>query len=139
MIIYVDHNMPPVFAQGFQILQAPLGSKLNLKDKVEVRSIKIEFGDGVEDEDWIPQLEGQKACVITQDYSIQRIRHQRALCEEYNLGMIYFRPPSNTGFSYWDMVNLMVKHWPEILKKTTRKKPPFAFKITSRSAKLEEL
>jgi len=138
MIIYVDENMPPVFAKGFQILQTPLSSKLQLKEKVTVKSIKIEFGEGIEDEDWIPQLEGQKACVITQDYNIQRIRHQRALCEEYKLGMIYFRPPSKTGFSYWDMVSLMVKHWPEILKKADREKQPFAFKITSRSSKLEE-
>lgn len=137
MIIYIDENMPSVFAQGFHILQEPLSAKLNLRDKIEVKSIKLEFDEGVEDEEWIPRLKGRKACVITQDYNIQRIRHQRVLCEEFGLGMFYFRPPSKNGFSYWDMVKVMVKHWPEMLKKADREPRPFAFKITAGSSKLE--
>lgn len=137
MIIYIDENMPPVFARGFHELQAPLTAKLELWEEVGVKSIREEFGEGIEDEDWIPKLKGQKACVITQDYNIQRIRHQRALCEEFGLGMFYFRPPSKRGFSYWDMVKLMIKHWPEILKKASREPRPFAFKITAKSSNLE--
>lgn len=137
MIIYIDENMPPVFARGFHILQEPLAAKLEVREKVEVKSIKLEFGEGVEDEEWIPRLKGRQACVISQDYSIQRIRHQRELCEEFGLGMLYFRPPSRNGFSYWDMVKLMVKHWPEILKKADHEPRPFAFKITAKSSRLE--
>lgn len=137
MTIYVDENMPPVFAEGFQKLQAPLFYKLKLPQPITVKSIAIEFGRGVADEDWIPQLKGQRACVITQDYNIQRIRNQRALCEQYELGLIYLRPPSKSGFRYWDMVAKLVQHWVEILEVASREARPFTYQITSKSKKLE--
>jgi hypothetical protein len=129
MIIYVDENMPHIMAEGFN----------HLKDPIEVRSIKKEFGEGALDEEWIPQAGNQGACIITQDYNINRIRHQRALCEEYGLGMFYFRPPSKGGFSYWDMLELLVKHWPEIIKVASKNKRPFSYRITKRSSGLERL
>jgi predicted nuclease of predicted toxin-antitoxin system len=136
MIIYIDENMSPYLARGFNILQAPLN--LKLKETIDVRSIKDDFGQGAQDEEWIP-LAGEKgACIITQDYNIKRIKHQLALCEKYSLGMFYFRPPSKNGFSYWDMLVLLVKHWLVINKISIMEKRPFAYKITSRG-ELEEL
>lgn len=128
MIIYIDENLSPYLARGFHIIQEPLNYKL--PEFIEVRSIKDEFGKGAKDEDWIPMAGKNKACVITQDYNIQRIRHQRELCNQYELGMFYFRPPSKTGLNYIDMLKLMVKHWEEITKIATKKKRPFAYKIT---------
>ena len=139
MIIYIDENLAPVLAEGFNILQAPENIRLRLKDPIEVRSIKREFGEGAQDEDWIPIAGKKGACVITQDYNINRIKHQKALCEKYNLGMFYFRPPSKNGFSYWDMLKLLVKHWPEITKVVSKKKRPFSYKITARSSNLENM
>lgn len=139
MIIYIDENMPSVLAQGFNLLQAPENIRLKLKDLIEVKSIKKEFGEGAKDEDWIPQAGKQRACVITQDYNINRIKHQRALCEKYNLGMFYFRPPSKSGFTYWHMLEMLVKHWPEIIKKASWEERPFSYKITSKSSKLEQM
>ena len=136
MIIYIDENMSPFLARGFNILQEPLN--LKLKEPIMVRSIKDEFGMGAKDEDWIPLAGEQKACVITQDYNINRIRHQRELCKQYNLGMFYFRPPSKNGFTYMDMLKLMVKHWEEISKKATREKRPFSYKVTQKGS-LSEL
>ena len=114
MIIYIDENLSPYLARGFHIIQEPLNYKLS--EFIEVRSIKDEFGKGAKDEDWIPMAGKNKACVITQDYNIQRIIHQRELCSQYELGMFYFRPPSKNGLSYIDMLKLMVKHWEEITK-----------------------
>jgi hypothetical protein len=139
MIIYIDENMPTVLAEGFHLLQAPENLRLKLKDPIEVKSIKKEFGVGAKDEDWIAQAGQQGACVITQDYNINRIKHQRALCEKYKLGMFYFRPPSKGGFTYWHMLELLVKHWPEIINKASRQQRPFSYKITSKSTKLEEM
>lgn len=102
--------MPEMLADGFNILQEPENFRLGLRDKIVVKSIANEFGRGAKDEDWIPQAGQQNSCVITQDYNIKRIRHQQALCEKYNLGMFYFRPPSKRDFTYWDMVKLLTKH-----------------------------
>jgi hypothetical protein len=139
MIIYIDENMPPVLAEGFNLLQAPENRRLKLKDPIEVESIKREFGAGAKDEDWIPLAGEQGACVITQDYNINRIKHQRALCKKYNLGMFYFRPPSKGGFAYWEMLKILVKHWPEIMKVASKKPRPFSYKITAKSSVLEDM
>ncbi len=90
-------------------------------------------------EDWIPKAGKQGACVITQDNNINRIKHQRELCQQYKLGMIYFRPPSKNGFLFWDFVKLMTKHWEEIVKVANKSKRPFSYKVTSRSSKLESM
>jgi hypothetical protein len=137
MISYVDENMAPVLAKGFNLLQMPLNFDLKLKDPVEFKSIKEDFGEGTPDEEWIPIAGGESACVLTQDYNIKRIRHQRELCEKHGLGMFYFRPSSKSGFSYWEMVKLLVKHWEEIIKVSAKKSRPFSYKITSKSSALE--
>ena len=136
MIIYIDENMSPFLAKGFNILQFPLNIKL--REAIDVRSIKDDFGTGALDEDWIPKAGENGACIITQDYNIKRITHQQALCEKYQLGMFYFRPPSKNGFHYWDMVKLMVKHWETINKIAITQRRPFAYKVTSKGS-LEEL
>jgi hypothetical protein len=135
MNIYIDENLSPFLAQGFHFLQMP--ENIKLREAVEVHSI-TEFGKGAADEDWIPMAGKTNSCILTQDFNIHRINHQHTLCEHYNLGMFYVRPPSKCGFRYWDMVKLLVKHWPEIIKIATRQSRPFAYKITSKS-KIEGL
>jgi hypothetical protein len=75
MIIYIDENMPPTLAEGLNILQEPENIRSGIL--VEVKSIKTVFGKGIKDEDWIPLAGKQEACIITQDYNIQRTRHQK--------------------------------------------------------------
>lgn len=139
MTIYIDENMAPVLSEGFNLLQKHESLKFGFKEPVVVKSIRTEFGQGAEDEDWIPKLSGQNACVVTQDYNIHRIKHQRELCKVHGVGMFYFRPPSKNGFPYWDMLTMLVKHWPEIMKTASKKRPPFSFKVTSRSSSLEPM
>jgi len=109
MIIYIDENMSPFLARGFNLFHTPLNQKLE-KD-INVLSIREEFGRGAKDEDWIPTAGKQSASVITQDYNIRRTKHQHTLCQKYSLGIFYLKPPSKKGFTYWDMVRLPVKHW----------------------------
>lgn len=130
MIIYIDENMSPYLSRGFNILQTPENKKLH--DPIEVKSIKDDYGPGAKDEDWIPVAGERNSCVITQDYNINRIYHQRELCERYGLGMFYFKPPSKSGFKYWDMLKLMVKHWQTITQISLKEKRPFAYKVTSK-------
>lgn len=130
MIIYIDENMSPYLAKGFQTLQAP--ENIKLKNPITVESVKDKFGKGVKDEEWIPLAGQTAACIITQDFNIHRIRHQNELCKQFELGMFYFKPPSKSGLQYWEMVSLMVKHWKEISKIALTEKRPFAYQITPR-------
>jgi hypothetical protein len=101
--------------------------------KIEVLSIKDYFGEGTEDEVWIPEVGKMKGIVITQDYRIQSLKHQRELYKQYGVGIIFFSPPSKTGFAYWEMVKQIVKRWEDIKTILRKNKPPFAFRCSARA------
>lgn len=124
--IYIDENFSHHLASGLDIFQQHLNS--NEKLQVQVLSLKDRFGQGVKDEDWIPLVGKENGIVITQDLRIQTTRHQNELYKKHGLGVFFFKPPSN-GFSFWEMVEQLIKRWPEIKKKASDNRP-FAFRIT---------
>jgi hypothetical protein len=136
MIILIDENLPPQLAEGLNILQ----HQLNVRNRTdhEVKSIKSEYGEGCKDEDWIPEAGIRKSVVITRDFRIQRIRHQRDLCIQYGLGLFFFNVPKG-GLSYWQMVVNLIAKWEDILEVIDKEKMPFAYRFTVKSKKLEPL
>ena len=76
-----------------------------------MRSISVNYGRGVKDENWIPVIGNKDACVLTQDYNLYRLKHQRELCKQYNLGVFFLRLPAKKGYPYWKIVEIIVKHW----------------------------
>lgn len=75
MIVYIDEDLPPNLARGFDILQRPENIKLN--QNIEIKSIVGEFGRGYTDEEWIPMAGKKESCILTQDYNLKRIAHQK--------------------------------------------------------------
>jgi hypothetical protein len=134
MKVYLDENMPHQLAEALNIIQEALNHQEGTN--IEVTSISKEFGTGAKDEEWIPKITG--SIVITQDYRIQRSRHQRDLYEKHQLGMVYIKPPSKNGLSFWDMTQLIIKRWDEIRKLAVKKKFPFAV-VCSSVGKLKDL
>jgi len=128
--IYIDENLPSQLAKGLHELQLPQ----NKRDKIEIQvlSIKDTFGQGEQDEDWIPKVGAENGVVITQDYRIQTQRHQKELYLENGVGIFFFNPPSKGGFQYWELVKLVVKRWEKIKQIIRKEKPPFAFRCTAR-------
>jgi hypothetical protein len=131
MKIYIDENMPPQLSEGIAILEKPNN------EGVEVYSIQKEYGRGIQDEDWIPQVGQVSGIVITQDAKMQRIKTQYELLKKYKLGIFYLIPPGKKGFTYWEMVEKVIFHWKEIKDLSRKNKPPFAFRITAR--KIEKI
>jgi hypothetical protein len=131
MKIYIDENMPSQLADGLSILEKPNN------EGVEVYSIQKEYGRGILDEDWIPQVGQVSGIVITQDSKMQRIKSQFRLLKEYKLGIFYLIPPGKKGYTYWEMVEKIILNWREIKQIARRNKPPFAFRITAR--KIEKI
>ena len=131
MKIYIDENMPAQLAEGLAILEKPNN------EGIEVYSIQKEYGRGILDEDWIPQIGQVNGIVITQDFKMQRIRTQYTLLKTYKLGMFYLIPPGKKGYTYWEMVEKIIVNWMEIKSLIRKHKPPFAFRITSR--KIEKI
>jgi len=132
--IYIDENFAPQLANGLNVFQQHLN--LKEKSKFEVISLPEKFGRGALDEEWIPKVGAEKGIVITQDLRIQTTRHQYELYKSHELGVFFFKPPSN-GYSFWEMVEQVIKRWPEI-KKKTRNQRPFAYRCRSKG-KFEEL
>lgn len=133
--IYIDENFAPQLAKGLNVFQ----SHLNLKEQFqfEILSIQGEFGPGVQDEVWIPKAGKEKAVVITQDLKIQTTRHQKELYLKHNLGVFFFKPPSN-GFTFWEMTKQLINRFEEIKKLARKTSKPFAFRCTSKT-KFEKL
>jgi hypothetical protein len=134
--IYIDENFAPQLASGLDVFQNHLN--LKEKNKYQVLSIKTEFGEGVEDEVWIPIAGHQGSIVITQDIKIQTTRHQRDLYHKFNLGVFFIKAPSNKGFSFWEMVQHIIKRWEEIKLKSGRTRKPFAY-LCNCTSKFKEL
>ncbi|HPI30060.1 MAG TPA: hypothetical protein PLB59_10565 [Bacteroidales bacterium] len=129
--IYIDENMPSQLAKGLHELQQPQNKRDELE--IQVLSIKEIYGQGEQDEDWIPKVGKENGIVITQDYRIQTQRHQKELYIENGIGILFFNPPSNGGFSYWEMVKQLVNHWEEIKQIIRKNKVPFAFRCSART------
>ena len=128
--IYIDENLPRQLARGLHILQQPMNGKDSME--INVVSIKEQFGEGAKDEDWIPVVGKEKGIVITQDFRIQTLKHQKELYNQHGVGMLFISPPSNKGFKYWDMVKLLTDRWDDIKKIIKQNKAPFAFRCTAR-------
>lgn len=136
MNIYIDENLPQQLANGFDILQQPLNVKL--KNPVSVKSIASVYGRGAKDEEWIPKLGAEEACVVTQDYNIKKTRMQYDLCKEHNLGLFFIKSSKN-GLRYIEMIKFLARHWEQIINITQLENKPFAFKATPRSSKFEKI
>jgi len=131
MYALIDENFPEKLAIGLNSLQEPLN--VAGKDEYEVVSIPSLFGQGAKDEEWIPEAGKLSSIVITQDLKIQTTRHQCQLYQKHGLGIFFFKAPSKTGYSYWDMVQQIVKRWDTIKQLTRKTKLPFAYRCTSNS------
>lgn len=130
--IFIDENMPPQIARGLNLLQQPQNAKDGMN--IDVLSIKDHFGEGAKDEDWIPEVGKINGIVITQDYRIQTFKHQRELYKQHGVGILFFSPPSKTGFAYWEMVKQVITRWEKIKSIVKKEKVPFAYRCSARTS-----
>lgn len=133
--IYFDENIPASLVYGMQHLDKPL----NKKGDLEIHYLPDILSPGTKDEDWIPELGAEGAVVITHDYGIHRKLAERDLYQQHRLSLIFFSPPSKSGYAYWELVQQMVRRWQEIRKIALEEKRPFVFRYTSRKEKAERL
>ncbi|MEX2477632.1 MAG: DUF5615 family PIN-like protein [Gracilimonas sp.] len=134
MKFYFDENITPQIARALAILQEP-----RQNEKIEVYTIRDAFGKGAPDEEWIPKVAAEDGIVVTQDMNIHRTRHQRELYRQHGLGVVFFKPPSKSGYSYWEMIEKLIEAWPQIKKIGKTERKPFAFIIKPRSKKVDRL
>jgi hypothetical protein len=135
MRIYFDENFSPRLVAGIREFQNARRS-----EDVTVCSVEEEFGRGAPDETWIPGVASRHGVAITQDLNIHRTRAQWELCRANKIGAFFFKPPRKTkAWNYWDIVQLVVRHWPEIKKLAVEKKRPFGFVVEMTKSKFSSL
>lgn len=134
MKIYFDENVAFQIPEALNILQQPCKD-----EEIEVICISEKFGRGVTDEEWIPEVGKERGVVVTQDLKIQYTRQQRILYEKYNVGVVFFKPPSKKGYTYWEQVINILSSWAEIKKIAIHHKRPFAYIRRPGSKKLIEI
>ena len=122
--VLIDENLSEYFAEGLNQLQLPRG------EDIEVTSIAKEFHKGIKDEDWIPQWGKRSGIFITQDLKIATTKHQAALLQQYNIGAFFLSPPK--GSKYWDKVEIIIKHWPAIVKIINSSETPYTYFTSAR-------
>jgi len=130
MRIYFDENFSPALIEGLRRIQEGRRS-----DDITVCSVSEEFKRGAPDETWIPGVASRHGVVITQDININRTRAQWELCRTNKIGVFFVRPPKK-GWSYWQIVQLIIRHWPKISELARDTERPFGFYIEHDSTKI---
>jgi hypothetical protein len=92
-----------------------------------VLSLMDVFGKGAKDEDWIPKVGELDAVVITQDFNITRKQAQNELYRLNKVGSFIINPPKGKGYSYWQLVTILIVEWEKIKNETKNNPKPFAF------------
>jgi hypothetical protein len=119
--IYFDENIPVGMAHGM----ANLDKSNRRGGQCELIYMPDKLGKSVKDPIWIPILSQEQAVVITFDYDIHRDNYERGIYQKNGLGLVVLRMPSKKGASYWERVQLIVKHWEKIREVCLHQKPPF--------------
>ena len=133
MRIYFDENFSPSLIEGMKALQNRRPS-----EDVLVCSIEEEFGRGAADEIWIPGIAKKHGVAFTQDLNINRTRAQWQLCEDNKIGVFFLKPPKQ-GWKYWQIVELVVKHWLNVVQLAKDEKRPFGYMIEVNKTKFNRL
>ena len=133
MRIYFDENFSPALIEGLARIQEGRRS-----DDTVVCSVIGEFGRGASDETWIPGIASRHGVVITQDININRTRAQWELCRSNQIGVFFVKPPKK-GCGYWQIVQLMFRHWPQISELARNTPRPFGFYIEHDAAKIKRV
>ena len=135
MRIYFDENFSPHLVAGMRSFQEARKS-----EEIIVCSVEEEFGRGVQDETWIPGIAQRHGVALTQDLNIHRSRAQWDLCKANKVGVFFFKPPAKAKmWSYWDIVQLTVRHWPEMKRLSTETRRPFGFVVEMHKNKFSPL
>lgn len=134
MRIYFDENFSPHLICGMKALQDHRAS-----DGITVHSIKEDFGEGAADENWIPALAIRHGVAVSQDLNIHRTKAQWTLCQRHKVGLIFFKPPKRVGWSYWQIVQLVVRLWPELCDAARNGRPPWGKYVDGLKPKLLDL
>ncbi len=134
MRIYFDENFSPHLVAGIRTIQDGRRS-----EDVAVASVEDEFGRGAADDVWTPGVASRQGVALTQDLNIHRVRAQWELCKVNEIEVFFFKPPKKSkAWSYWEIAQLVIRHWPKIKRLAASRSRPFGLVIELNKSKFSE-
>ncbi|MEM6771188.1 MAG: hypothetical protein AAF597_11445 [Bacteroidota bacterium] len=135
MKIFLDENISYRLARGLNELFAP--ENYDRDEPIEIVSVVDEFGRGITDEEWIPQVGKVGGCFLSLDQNIRRRQSQWQLCQEHKVGAIFLKMGGKRkGLPYWQQVEFVVKKWAKIMQQIDRLDRPFGLEVTDRKIRI---
>ena len=133
MKVYFDENFPPQIAKALQILHSGKN-----REGIKVLNVSDVYGRGADDDRWIVEVAKKNGFIVTQDLNIHRSRQQKEIYVNSGCGIIFIKPPSKTGYTYWQFVHRIFCRWNDVVAICKKKKPPFALILRPNSMKFDE-
>jgi PIN like domain len=90
------------------------------------------FAPATPDETWIRYAGERGWCIVSRDVNITRKPQELAALKESNVGA-FFLLPGKRSPQRCQIVQTVVRHWPEMKRLATSERRPFQFQIGERS------
>jgi hypothetical protein len=117
-----DAHMPPGLVDALEALGEP------------VEHVAEYFAPATPDETWIRHAGQRGWCVITRDVHITRRVHEAAALREAGVGA-FFLLPGRRSPRLCQIIQTVVRHWPEIKRIGGAEPRPFQFQIGERQVR----
>lgn len=122
MRFFVDNNIAPKLARGFNAFVAGEHEVVHLRDK---------FPASTPDVDWMRALAGDSGWVILSgDVAIGRNPHEVKAWKEAG-HVVFFLKKGWTNIEFWQQVQKLAKAFPDIIAEARRAKPGDCFVVTT--------
>jgi hypothetical protein len=100
---------------------------------------KCEFCRGAADEVWIPGVASRHRVALMQELNIHRVRAQSDYAKQQDRSLLFQAARRSKAWSYWEIGQLVIRHWPEIKSLTASRSRPFGFVVELNKSKSSKL
>ena len=127
MRMLFDENVPQIIASALRDL-----SVVDFSEH-EITSIADLGKQGIPDTEVLHEV-GKGGILVTYDKDFKTQKALYQIVKQNGIGVFWIRQSKNQRM--WDLVQLLVKHWPEIIQKAESIKKPFLMEVTKNGVEL---
>lgn len=130
-----DAQMPLRLAKGLEMLD-----KDNLANiQTEILHADDVCGQGATDDEVINKAAEVGAIIVSEDDDFKRIKANKKLIQNLNVGYVLYKPPKKTGIRYWEKTVAFILAWEKLKEKILSIDTPFVLKIDRKGNIQQEL
>lgn len=117
-----DAHLPPGLVEALTVLGQP------------AEHVNSLFPPGTPDERWIRYAGERSWCIVSRDVNITRRPHELAALREFGVGA-FFLLPGKRSPRLCEVIQTIIRHWPELKRLARTEQRPFQFQIGARSVR----